>query len=177
MGAGRWTIADVNAWDREEFVARLGFLFEHAPAIVDSAWTSRPFGTRDDVHRALTTAIAQSGEEAQVELIQTHPDLVGRAARAGTLTRASTSEQQAAGLDPGRLTADEIAQFSDLNESYKRRFGFPFVICARENTKATILAGFSTRLGNSREVEIATALAEIAKICWYRLADTVAASR
>jgi 2-oxo-4-hydroxy-4-carboxy-5-ureidoimidazoline decarboxylase len=177
MGETRWTVADVNAWDREEFVARLGFLFEHSPWIVETAWAERPFGSRGDLHRALTATVAQAGEERRVALIRSHPDLVGRAALAGTLTRESSSEQQAAGLDPGRLTPEEIARFGDLNESYTTRFGFPFVICARENTKATILAGFAARLGNNRETEIATALAEIAKICWYRLADVVAGDR
>jgi 2-oxo-4-hydroxy-4-carboxy-5-ureidoimidazoline decarboxylase len=176
MGEARWTIADVNAWDREEFVARLGFLFEHSPWIVEAAWADRPFNSREDLHRALIAAVARSGEERQVTLIRSHPDLVGRAALAGTLTRESTREQREAGLDPGRLTPDEIARFGDLNESYKRRFGFPFVICARDNTKETILAGFAARLGNNRDEEIATALAEIAKICWYRLEDVVAGS-
>jgi 2-oxo-4-hydroxy-4-carboxy-5-ureidoimidazoline decarboxylase len=174
MGEACWSIADVNAWDREAFVARLGFLFEHSPWVVETAWEGRPFANREDLHRGLTTAVARSGEERQVALIRSHPDLVGRAALAGTLTRASTSEQQAAGLDPCRLTPEEIARFGDLNEAYKTRFGFPFVVCARENTKETILAGFAARLGNSREDEIAAALAEIARICWYRLTGMVA---
>jgi 2-oxo-4-hydroxy-4-carboxy-5-ureidoimidazoline decarboxylase len=177
MGEARWTISEVNAWDRTEFDERLGCLFEHASWIVEAAWADRPFGNRDDLHRALTTAVAHSDEERQAALIRSHPDLVGRAALAGTLTRESTSEQRAAGLDPGRLTPDEIARFAELNESYKRRFDFPFVICAREHTKETILAGFAARLGNSREEEIATAVAEIGKICWYRLVDVVADGR
>jgi OHCU decarboxylase len=117
--------------------------------------------------------VARAGAERQVALIRAHPDLVGRAALAGTLTRESTGEQQAAGLDPGRLTPEEIAQFRELNEAYKTRFGFPFVICARENTKEAILSAFASRLRNNRDDEIATAIAEIAQICWYRLADAV----
>jgi 2-oxo-4-hydroxy-4-carboxy-5-ureidoimidazoline decarboxylase len=176
MGGPRWTIAEVNTWNREQFVAHLGFLFEHSPWVVEDAWSERPFGNRDDLHRAFTAAVARSGEDRQIALIRSHPDLVGRAALAGTLTRESTSEQLTAGLDPGRLSTDEIVRFADFNESYKTRFGFPFVICARENTKETILAGFVARLGNNREEEITTALAEIAKICWYRLADVLADS-
>lgn len=173
MDAGRWTLAEVDGWDRDAFVARLGFLFEHSPWVVEAAWADRPFASRNDLHRALVSAVARAGEESQVALIRAHPDLVGRAALAGTLTRASSGEQQAAGLDPGRLTLAEIARFGELNDAYKSRFGFPFVICARENTKDAILAGFAARLGNTRDDEIATAIAEIGKICWYRLGDAV----
>jgi OHCU decarboxylase len=170
MTAARWTMTDVNAWDRQTFVAHLGFLFEQSPWIVAAAWDDRPFARREDLHRALNDVVLRAGEARQVALILAHPDLVGRAALAGTLTRASTGEQQAAGLDPGRLTPEEIARFGALNATYTARFGFPFVICARDNTKETILAAFATRLDNARTDEIATALA---KICWYRLTDAV----
>ncbi len=106
-------------------------------------------------------------------MIRAHPDLVGAAALAGTLTRESTGEQAAAGLDPGSLTPEEIAEFAERNAAYKERFGFPFVICARENRKASILAGLRTRIDHSAEQERQTAINEIGKIAWYRLADLI----
>ena len=96
-----------------------------------------------------------------------------RAARTGTLGPASTSEQAAAGLN--NLTAEEIATFERLNAEYQQRFGFPFVICAHENKKESIMAGFAARMHNRRDQEIATALDEIAKICRLRLLDTIQA--
>ncbi|MDP9365057.1 MAG: OHCU decarboxylase, partial [Chloroflexota bacterium] len=83
------------------------------------------------------------------------------------------AEQAAAGLDPDRLSPADVAEFARQNEAYRRRFGFPFVLCARENKKDGILAGFAARLGNDREREIGIALDEVAKIAWYRLADAV----
>jgi 2-oxo-4-hydroxy-4-carboxy--5-ureidoimidazoline (OHCU) decarboxylase len=65
--------------------------------------------------------------------------------------------------------------FARLNAEYQQRFGFPFVICARENKTQSILAGFGERIGHSRQEEIATALSEVAKICRLRLMETVAA--
>jgi OHCU decarboxylase len=113
----------------------------------------------------------QAPVEQQMALLRAHPDLVGRAAQAGTLSPASTSEQAAAGLD--RLTPEEIATFQRLNQLYQEQFGFPFVICARENKKDSILDGFSTRLQHTRQQEIEIALGEVAKICALRLHDLV----
>ncbi len=170
-----WTVRDLNTLDRDEFVARLGSLFEGSPWIASETWPRRPFVDRDDLERALVGVIETASLDRQLALIRAHPDLAGRAALAGTLTRESMGEQQTAGLDVNRLTPDEIAAFTKRNEVYKARFDFPFVICARENKKEMMLAGFDARLANSRDVEIATALREIARIGHYRLVDIVAA--
>jgi OHCU decarboxylase len=70
-----------------------------------------------------------------------------------------------------RLTPDEVQRFQNYNAEYQARFGFPFVICARLNKKEAILKGFETRLKNSREQELRTALEEIYKIAYLRLQD------
>ncbi|MCP6756244.1 2-oxo-4-hydroxy-4-carboxy-5-ureidoimidazoline decarboxylase, partial [Klebsiella pneumoniae] len=89
-----------------------------------------------------------------------------RLAREGQLTTESTREQSAAGL--AALLPEEIDLFERYNADYRSKFGFPFVICARENKKEAILAAFSVRLKNTREQEIDTALTEIAKIARLR---------
>ena len=165
------TIAELNAADRARFVAALGHIFEHSPWVAAEAFAHRPFAGADDLHRAMCTVVAAAPLEDRVALIAAHPDLVGRAALAGTLTPASQAEQSAAGLD--RLDPEEIAMFADLNAAYQARFGFPFVMCVRENKKAGIIAGLYARVGNERTAEIATALGEIAKIARLRLADLV----
>ena len=119
----------------------------------------------------MVAIVSGSGEDAQVALIRAHPDLAGRVAREGRLTAASAAEQAGAGL--GALTPAEVARFDADNGAYRERFGFPFVICARENTKATILAALGRRRDNERSTEIATALAEIAKIAKLRIEDAV----
>jgi OHCU decarboxylase len=110
--------------------------------------------------------------DEQLNLINAHPDLVGTAALAGQLTAESTREQASAGL--GNLTPDERGRFARYNAQYRGQFGFPFVICARENKKDAILAAFPRRLANSRDVEIQTALVEIGKIARLRVLDAVA---
>ena len=167
-------LSTVNQLDRESFVEVVGPVFEHSPWIAERTWPLRPFDSVEALHEALCRTVSDAEPEEQLRLIQAHPDLVGRAARAGTLTPASTREQAGAGL--GALSAEEVALFDRYNEAYKDRFGFPFVICARENKKESILSAFPVRLTNSRQEEIATALSEIAKIAWFRLNDALSST-
>ena len=171
MGRTPVRLQEINAFDHETFVATLGFLFEGSPWIAARAWHDRPFQSLDHLHGSLCRVMYDAPVDRQVALIRAHPDLVGRAALAGTLTPESSGEQAAAGLD--RLSPGEVATFTRLNQAYRDKFGFPFVICARENKKESILAGFHARLPHSRDQEIEIALAEIAKIAWLRLRDTV----
>jgi 2-oxo-4-hydroxy-4-carboxy-5-ureidoimidazoline decarboxylase len=166
------TIREINSLDRDDFVQRLGSVFESSPWIAARAWEARPFKSVEQLHAAMCAVMYGASTEQKVALIGAHPDLVGRAALAGTLGAESTREQASAGLD--RLSPEEIESFQRLNARYRERFGFPFVICARENKKESILAGFAARLDNSREKEIEAALQEIAKIARLRLLDRVA---
>ena len=172
MAKPKYTLAQLNSFSREEFVSIIGPVFEQSPWIAEVAWEQRPFVSLEKLHEALTNIVHNSAVEKQVELIRAHPDLVGRAALAGTLTPESNREQVAAGL--GALSLEEIVRFQTSNQLYRDQFGFPFVICARLNKKDAILKGFEQRLKNSREQEIKTALGEIGRIAWLRLQDLVA---
>jgi OHCU decarboxylase len=165
------TISELNELDCAEFVRLVGPVFEHSPWIAELTWSKRPFADLAQLHRALCESVNTAGEERQLALIRAHPDLVGRAALAGTLTRESTGEQASAGL--GQLSPQEIVLFQKNNAAYREKFGFPFVICARLNKKEAILTGFARRLQNSPAQEIRAALAEIFKIAELRLRDLV----
>jgi 2-oxo-4-hydroxy-4-carboxy-5-ureidoimidazoline decarboxylase len=165
------TLDALNDADERTFVDALGFIFEQSPWVAAGAWVRRPFADIAALHAAMCDVVRQAPLPARVALIAAHPDLVGRAARAGTLTAASTGEQAAAGL--ATLGPDDIALFTGLNAAYRERFGFPFVICVRENTKAAIVDGLRQRTRNDRAGEIATALDEIEKIARLRLIDAV----
>ena len=169
--AEKYPLAKLNALAQPEFVSVVGPVFEHSPWIAERAARQRPFADFAALQHALCETVRKSGEEKQLALIRAHPDLVGRAAVAGTLTRESTGEQASAGLN--QLSPEEIARFQKNNAAYQAKFGFPFVICARLNQKQAILAGFDQRLQNSRVQEIQAALAEIFKIAEFRLRDLV----
>jgi OHCU decarboxylase len=166
------TLADLNGLSREDFVRVAGPVFEHSPWIADAAWHHRPFA---DVHTLLLTLrniVENAGEKSVLALVRAHPDLVGRAALAGTLTPESTREQAGAGLN--QMGANEAGLFQQLNAAYHAKFNFPFIICARLNKKAAILNGLEQRLKNSRHEELKTALEEVFKIAELRLRDLIA---
>lgn len=163
------SIEQLDNLDLEEFVRIVGPAFEHSPWIAEMTWAKRPFRTVEQLHQALCQTVRAATHEQQLALIRAHPDLVGRAALAGTLTRESTGEQAGAGLNA--LSPEEIEMFQKQNAAYRAKFGFPFVICARLNKKEAILAGFERRLKNTPGQEMRTALEEIFKIAELRLKD------
>lgn len=163
------TLLQLNQLSQSEFVRVVGPVFEHSPWIAEAAWLERPFADVETLHRDLCKIVRNAGVERQLALIRAHPDLVGRLALAGQLTRESTNEQASAGLN--QLTPEEVALFQQNNVAYQNKFGFPFIVCARLNKKEAILNGFAVRLKNSREQEIQTALGEIFKIAELRLRD------
>ncbi|GHO46514.1 2-oxo-4-hydroxy-4-carboxy-5-ureidoimidazoline decarboxylase [Ktedonospora formicarum] len=165
------TLQDINTYEKETFISALANLFEGPPWIVTNAYPTRPFASLDQLHQVLCSIMYAAPLDQQVALLRAHPDLVGRAALIGSLSPASKGEQAAAGLD--QLTGEEIATFQHNNKLYRERFGFPFVICARENKKESILDGFDKRLNHTFEQEVTLALTEVAKICSLRLRDLV----
>lgn len=165
------TLDELNQLPPEDVVDICGGIFENSPWIVERALTARPFDSLEDFHRACMRVVERADRDQQTTLIEAHPDLVGRLAREGRLTRESTAEQKAAGLD--ELSPEEIETFERYNSAYRERFGFPFVICARRNRKEAILEAFPRRLEHDREEEIETAVAQIGEIAWLRLQDTV----
>lgn len=171
MTGKRPTLSDLNRRDLAGFLEVCGPVFEESPWIAERTWPRRPFSSIEELHRALVSTVEAAAEEEKIALIAAHPDLVGRMAREDALSAHSSREQEAAGLTT--LTPREIERFETYNRDYRQRFGFPFVICARENRKEAILAAFPARLAHSRAQEVATALSEIAKIARLRLRDAV----
>ena len=162
----------LNSGDRAAFVAALGDLFEHSPWVAAETFDRRPFRDAEHLHAGLTATMRGADRARQAALIDAHPDLAGRLAQTGQLTPESAREQASAALD--RLTPGELADFQRLNQAYRTRFGFPFIVCARLSDRASILRALQTRLDNSPAQERATALAEIEKIAWLRLRDRLA---
>ncbi|MBK8768160.1 MAG: hypothetical protein IPM01_27605 [Burkholderiaceae bacterium] len=95
-----------------------------------------------------------------------------RRPQTGTLTGASTREAKRRG--PWARSMRHRAQLIELNRRYLARFGFPFIICARLNSRDAIFGNLRARLTNSRDQELQNALTQVGQIARLRLLDILA---
>jgi OHCU decarboxylase len=154
---------------RTLFVERFGGIYEHSRWVAEAAYDRGVADTADGLAATMAAAVAAGTDEQKRALINAHPDLAGRLALAKRLTADSTKEQAAAGLD--QLTDEERARFTALNESYRAKFGMPFIMAVKGRSKNEILAAFARRLDNDAAAETSTALGEIDRIALLRLKD------
>ena len=155
--------------DSHDFIARYAGIYEHSPWVAERvAVFAADITDGEKLARLMADCVDNADTEQQLKLIRAHPDLAGKAQVAGELTADSTEEQMSAGLD--HCSKLEYEKFQRLNDAYKEKFEFPFVMAVRESNRAEILEAFGTRLENDYDVEFETALSEIHKIARLRLA-------
>lgn len=157
----------INSCDKKSFVETLGEVIEDSPWVAGQVFGQRPFASLADLHKQMFVRIMDSGEAQQIGILQAHPELAGKAAKAGELTKSSTAEQKGAGLVD--LSVDEIQRIDRLNAAYLVKFGFPFIIAVRLHTKTSIFLEFERRLANTREQELITAIRQVGLIAKFRL--------
>ena len=161
------TVAQLNALNRDQFVDAVGWVFEHSPWVAEAAWARRPFASVDELHRTMSTVVAEAERERQTALLRAHPDLGARA----RMSAASVGEQAGAGLD--RLTPDDFARLQRLNTAYRETFGFPFLLAVTGSTSQQVLTALDARLSRTAEEEFAEALRQVYRIARFRLDDIV----
>lgn len=162
--------------DRDTFVAEFGGIFEHSPWIADGAFDLELGPTHDTaqgVHQMLARIFRSADADKRLGVLTAHPDLAGKLAEAKRLTAESTAEQASVGLDS--LTDDERATLTAMNTEYTSKFGFPFIIAVRDNTKASIMEAFKRRISNDRDTEFTEACRQVERIAELRLLEKFSA--
>ena len=158
--------------DRETFVSEFGGIFEHSPWVADGAFDLELGPTHDTaqgVHQMLARVFRSANADKRLGVLTAHPDLAGKLAVAKRLTAESTAEQATVGLN--ELTDQERQTFEKLNETYTTKFGFPFIIAVRDNTKASILDAFQRRIDQDRDTEFDEACKQVERIAELRLQE------
>jgi OHCU decarboxylase len=153
------------------FVERYGDVFEHSPWIAErahEAGLTTAQDTAEGLHAAMVHVLSEASREAKLALIRAHPDLAGRL-KLADLTADSRSEQSSAGLDS--LTEEERDWFLTLNDAYKEKFAFPFIMAVKGRSKEEIQAAFEERLEHDPEQEFDRAIVQIELIALLRLKE------
>ncbi|MBC8650442.1 2-oxo-4-hydroxy-4-carboxy-5-ureidoimidazoline decarboxylase [Pseudomonas sp. MTM4] len=166
----RFQTLQPSSLDRDAFVAAFADIYEHSPWVAEQAYDKGVDASLDDIetlHARMADILLSAPRETQLALINAHPDLAGKAAVRGELTASSTSEQAGAGIH--ECTAEEFTRFTELNEAYKDKFGFIFIMAVKGSNRHQILAAFEERLHNTPEQEFDRAVSEINKIALFRL--------
>ncbi|QRV23675.1 2-oxo-4-hydroxy-4-carboxy-5-ureidoimidazoline decarboxylase [Marinomonas foliarum] len=168
-------LAVISEMEEADFIALFSSIYEHSTWVAEELWRqkmahpSEHFDSIDKIKATMADIVEQSTDEQKLILLRAHPDLAGKAALAGELTHASTSEQSGAGLD--QCSEEELAHFLQLNDTYREKFGFPFIMAVKGATKDQILSGFKARMPNDWQTEFDRAMSEVHKIAGFRLAD------
>src|SRR3984957_6809718 len=165
------TLSDLNVCGKDEFVAALANIFEYSPWIAEQAAAARPFDGVTSLFDAMKSAVDRAAPELRLALIKAHPDLADKTQRAAGLTEESSAEQSSLGLD--RLSDAEYEAFERVNNAYRARFGFPYIVCVRRQTKDSVLRDFERRLPNDITTETQRSIEEICRIAALRLDQLV----
>ena len=161
-----------SSMNREDFVAAFGDIYEHSAWLAKSAYDKGLDSSHDHIenlHQLMADILLGADQQAQLDLINAHPDLAGKAAVRGELTEASTNEQAGAGIS--ECNEEEFQRFTKLNDAYKAKYGFPFIMAVKGSNRYQILDAFEQRIHNSNDEEFERALKEINKIALFRLND------
>jgi OHCU decarboxylase len=161
-----------SGMDRDTFVAQFGGIFEHSAWVAEGAYALELGPTHDNaagVHQMMARVFRSADADARLAVLNAHPDLAGKLAAAKRLTSESTAEQASVGLDA--LTDKERESFVALNTAYTDKFGFPFIIAVRDNTKASIMQAFKRRISNDRDAEFSEACRQVERIAKLRLIE------
>jgi 2-oxo-4-hydroxy-4-carboxy-5-ureidoimidazoline decarboxylase len=165
------TLTDLNNCSSDDFVAALANVFEYSPWIAEQAASMRPFVGVQTLFEAMKGAVDRAVPERRLALIKAHPDLADKTQRAAGLTAESSAEQNSAGLD--RLSDLEYEAFERVNNAYRAKFGFPYIVSVRRHTKDSILRDFERRLPNDAIAEVRKSIEEICRIAALRVDQLV----
>jgi 2-oxo-4-hydroxy-4-carboxy-5-ureidoimidazoline decarboxylase len=167
------TLSDLNACSKDDFVGALANIFEYSPWIAEQAASARPFAGVNQLFEAMKAAVDRAAPDLRLALIKAHPDLANKTQRAAGLTAESDFEQNSLGLD--RLSDAEYEAFERVNNAYRAKFGFPYIVSVRRHTKDSVLRDFERRLPNDTSTETQKSIEEICRIAALRL-DLLVAS-
>ena len=161
------SIDKVNKLNKSDFISIFGNVFEKTEWIAQKSYDSKPYKNFEELFSKMVEIFENSNKESHIKILNAHPDLaIGK-----RLTADSKNEQQNASLN--QCTNEEFLEFKKLNEEYKKKFGFPFIIAVKGKNKEEILNSFRQRITNNINLEFEEAKKQVKKIASFRLSEII----
>ena len=161
------SIDKFNKLSKTEFISIFGNIFEKTEWIAEKCYESKPYNNPDELVSKMMKIFENSEKEKHLEILNSHPDLVVEK----RLTENSKNEQKNASLN--QCSDKEFLEFKNLNEEYKKKFGFPFIIAVKGKNKEEILNSFRQRITNNINLEFEEAKKQVKKIASFRLGEII----
>ena len=160
------TIDKINKSSQSEFIKIFDNIFEKAKWIAEKLYDQKPFGDFEELSSKILNIFETATKEKQLKILNSHPDLADKT-KISSLTTESREEQSKAGLD--QCSEEEFIEFKNLNEKYKKKFGFPFIYAVKGKSKMEILSNFRRRISYDIKDEFIEAKKQVKKIASLRL--------
>ena len=161
------SIDKFNKLSKAEFISIFGNIFEKTEWIAEKCYESKPYNNLDELVSKMMKIFENIEKERHLEILNSHPDL----AVEKKLTEDSKNEQKNASLN--QCNDAEFIEFKKLNEEYKKKFGFPFIIAVKGKNKEEILNSFRQRITNNINLEFEEAKKQVKKIASFRLSEII----
>ena len=159
-------INKINKLSQSEFIKVFANIFENSSWIAIELYGQKPFNNFEDLSSKTLGIFENITKEKQLKILNAHPNLADKT-KIGSLTLNSKKEQSDAGLD--QCSEEEFNEFKNLNNKYKKKFGFPFIYAVKDKSKIEILSNFRQRLSYNINVEFIEAKKQVKKIASQRL--------
>ena len=163
---------DVNAMDRDQFVATFSSMFSSHTWPVERAWESRPFASVSELRSSFEDAVLSASPEEAEELIASYTDVVSLVLDGAGDEQASSDTSS---LSVGEVSSEEAEELRALAAAYREKFNRPLVICVDNvvDRKHLLSSGWR-RVEHSPAREARFALGEVIDIADLRFDQLVA---
>ncbi len=159
-------INKINNLSQIRFNEIFANIFEKTKWIAERLYNQKPFNSFEDLCSKILEIFKTTSKENQLKIIRAHPDLADKT-KISLLNIDSRTEQNRAGLN--QCSEKEFREFKNLNNEYKKKFGFPFILAVEGKNKTEILNKFKKRILNSADDEFKEAISQVCKIANLRL--------
>ena len=158
----------INKLSETEFTEVFGNIFENASWIAKKLHVKKPFENFLDLSKKMISIFEDADKQSKLKILRAHPDLADKT-KIATLTPDSNKEQNSAGLN--QCTEEEFNECKNLNDKYKSKFGFPFILAVKGRNKSEILTNFRKRILSDKKIEFNNAIEQVKEIAILRLEE------